>query len=85
MAFFQSKRKAWSSVCWPAVISQCTDPGFFKAQPSQQQEDNVKYPQLQIKGLFQARYLVGMSKDVDVNGFTIPMVPGRIIISCLNT
>lgn len=33
-----------------------------------QEEDNLKYPQLQIKGLFQARYLVGMSKDVDVNG-----------------
>lgn len=31
-------------------------------------EDSVKYPQLQIKGLFQARYLVGTSKDVDVNG-----------------
>ncbi|MBD3906963.1 OprO/OprP family phosphate-selective porin [Chryseobacterium sp. Ch-15] len=31
-------------------------------------EDLVKYPQLQIKGLFQARYLVGTSKDVDVNG-----------------
>jgi hypothetical protein len=35
---------------------------------SSTEEDNVKYPQLQIKGLFQARYLVGMSKDVDVNG-----------------
>ncbi|MEY8759691.1 porin [Chryseobacterium tongliaoense] len=33
-----------------------------------QQTDNVKYPVLQIKGLFQARYLVGMAKDVDVNG-----------------
>ena len=33
-----------------------------------QSEDPVKYPQLQIKGLFQARYLVGTSKDVDVNG-----------------
>jgi len=31
-------------------------------------EDNVKYPVLQIKGLFQARYLVGMKNDVDVNG-----------------
>ena len=35
---------------------------------TESQEDNVKYPILQIKGLFQARYLVGMSKDVDVNG-----------------
>ncbi|WP_228414816.1 porin [Chryseobacterium sp. G0201] len=35
---------------------------------TKQEEDNVKYPQLQIKGLFQARYLVGMNKDVDVNG-----------------
>jgi Phosphate-selective porin O and P len=33
-----------------------------------QQKEEIKYPQLQIKGLFQARYLVGMSKDVDVNG-----------------
>lgn len=33
-----------------------------------QQEEAVKYPQLQFKGLFQARYLVGMAKDVDVNG-----------------
>lgn len=30
--------------------------------------ENLTYPQLQIKGLFQGRYLVGMSKDVDVNG-----------------
>lgn len=28
----------------------------------------IKYPQLQIKGLFQARYMVAMNKDVDVNG-----------------
>lgn len=33
-----------------------------------QSEDPVKYPQIQIKGLFQARYLVGTTKDVDVNG-----------------
>lgn len=32
------------------------------------EQENIKYPQLQVKGLFQARYLVGMSKDVDVNG-----------------
>ncbi|MGC5745953.1 porin [Chryseobacterium sp. NFX27] len=32
------------------------------------EEDHVKYPVLQIKGLFQARYLVGMTEDVDVNG-----------------
>jgi len=31
-------------------------------------EEPVKYPQIQFKGLFQARYLVGMTKDVDVNG-----------------
>ncbi|SFN10464.1 Phosphate-selective porin O and P [Chryseobacterium oleae] len=37
-------------------------------QQNKQEEDNVKYPVLQIKGLFQARYLVGMTKDVDVNG-----------------
>lgn len=34
----------------------------------ERQEEVVKYPQLQFKGLFQARYLVGMNKDVDVNG-----------------
>ncbi len=32
------------------------------------EQENIKYPQLQVKGLFQARYLVGMTKDVDVNG-----------------
>ncbi|MBT2622819.1 porin [Chryseobacterium sp. ISL-6] len=32
------------------------------------EEENVKYPILQIKGLFQARYLLGMTKNVDVNG-----------------
>jgi len=31
-------------------------------------KEDVKYPQLQIKGLFQARYLVGTTEDVDVNG-----------------
>lgn len=33
-----------------------------------QKEENIKYPILQIKGLFQARYLVGVSKGIDVNG-----------------
>lgn len=49
--------------------------GFFASaqtrdslQQNKQEEDNVKYPVLQIKGLFQARYLVDMTKDVDVNG-----------------
>lgn len=37
-------------------------------RPDKQEEDHVKYPVLQIKGLFQARYLVGMAEDVDVNG-----------------
>ena len=32
------------------------------------QEDVIKYPQLQFKGLFQARYLVDLKKDVDING-----------------
>lgn len=35
---------------------------------SKKVEDVIKYPQLQIKGLFQARYIVGMNRDVDVNG-----------------
>jgi hypothetical protein len=28
----------------------------------------VKYPQFQFKGIFQGRYTLGMTKDVDVNG-----------------
>lgn len=32
------------------------------------EKEDLKYPQLQIKGLFQARYLVGTTEDVDVNG-----------------
>ncbi|MCW3159818.1 OprO/OprP family phosphate-selective porin [Chryseobacterium oryctis] len=28
----------------------------------------IKYPQIQFKGLFQSRYTLGMTKDVDVNG-----------------
>lgn len=35
---------------------------------NQDDDDDVKYPQIQFKGLFQARYLVSMTKDVDVNG-----------------
>lgn len=35
---------------------------------NKQEEEHIKYPVLQIKGLFQARYLLGMTKDVDVNG-----------------
>lgn len=31
-------------------------------------EEAVKYPQFQFKGLFQARYLVSLDKDVDTNG-----------------
>jgi len=31
-------------------------------------QDDIKYPVLQVKGLFQARYLVGTTKNVDVNG-----------------
>ncbi|MGV4413816.1 porin [Chryseobacterium sp. T1] len=39
-------------------------PDTIKKNP----KEIVNYPQLQFKGLFQARYLVGMSKDIDVNG-----------------
>ncbi|SIT15484.1 porin [Chryseobacterium gambrini] len=35
---------------------------------SKKNQDDVKYPVLQVKGLFQARYLVGTTKNVDVNG-----------------
>lgn len=47
---------------------------FTKAQISDssrtidQPKESVVYPKLQIKGLFQARYLVGMKDNVDVNG-----------------
>ncbi|MBO6201603.1 MAG: porin, partial [Chryseobacterium sp.] len=47
---------------------------FTKAQVSDssrtidQPKESVVYPKLQIKGLFQARYLVGMKDNVDVNG-----------------
>lgn len=39
-----------------------------KKDSLQQSKGEVTYPKLQIKGLFQARYLVSTTKDVDVNG-----------------
>lgn len=66
MTFFQSKKTnllfCFLLFCFSAH-AQIPD-----SIQTKQEEDNVKYPQLQIKGLFQARYLVGMNKDVDVNG-----------------
>jgi len=69
MAFFSLKKKSLilcMLACWISANAKNQD--SLKTTPPAQEEDNVKYPQLQIKGLFQARYLVGMSKDVDVNG-----------------
>ena len=39
-----------------------------KRDSVQQTKGDVTYPKLQIKGLFQARYLISTTKDVDVNG-----------------
>ncbi|MCS4224482.1 OprO/OprP family phosphate-selective porin [Sphingobacterium sp. BIGb0165] len=39
-----------------------------KRDSVQQTKEEITYPKLQIKGLFQARYLVSTTKDVDVNG-----------------
>ncbi len=39
-----------------------------KADSIQKTADDTTYPKLQVKGLFQARYLVSGKKDVDVNG-----------------
>ncbi len=68
MAFFSLKKRSLI-LCvlmgWFSANAQIQD--SLQTTPKPQEED-VKYPQLQIKGLFQARYLVGMSKDVDVNG-----------------
>ena len=69
MAFFSIKKKSLilcMLACGLSAYAQNQD--SLKTTPSPQEEDNVKYPVLQIKGLFQARYLVGMAKDVDVNG-----------------
>ncbi|WP_104381967.1 porin [Sphingobacterium sp. HMA12] len=39
-----------------------------KKDSVRQNKEDVAYPKLQVKGLFQARYLVSTTKDVDVNG-----------------
>jgi len=67
MTFFSTKKKSLIICALLAVFSvqaQIQD----SLRSNKQEEDNVKYPVLQIKGLFQARYLVGMAKDLDVNG-----------------
>lgn len=69
MAFFSIKKKSLilcMLTCGLSAYAQNQD--SLKTTPPPQEEDHVKYPVLQIKGLFQARYLVGMAKDVDVNG-----------------
>lgn len=66
MTFFSTKKRSLISafmLIFASATAQIPD-----SLQTKQEEDNVKYPQLQIKGLFQARYLVGMTKDVDVNG-----------------
>lgn len=47
-------------VLWGQSIDSISTP-----QPSKPQ---IKYPQVQFKGLFQARYLVGLTENVDLNG-----------------
>jgi hypothetical protein len=60
MAFFSFKKRSLLLCiffCWLSAHAQNQD--SLQTQPPKQEEDNIKYPQLQIKGLFQARYLVG--------------------------
>ncbi|MDP9960284.1 porin [Chryseobacterium lathyri] len=67
MTFFSQKKRSLLLFALLAAFSanaQIQD----SLRPDKQEEDHVKYPALQIKGLFQARYLVGMTEDVDVNG-----------------
>jgi len=68
MILFQSKKR--SLILCALLAGFCASAQIQDSlqQNKQEQEDNVKYPVLQIKGLFQGRYLVGMAKDVDVNG-----------------
>lgn len=66
MTFFSLKKRSLISafmLIFASATAQIPD-----SLQTKQEENNVKYPQLQIKGLFQARYLVGTTKDVDVNG-----------------
>jgi hypothetical protein len=67
MAFFSFKKKSLvlCMLGWLSANAQIQDSLKPTSSTAGRQ---CKYPQLQIKGLFQARYLVGMSKDVDVNG-----------------
>jgi hypothetical protein len=67
MNFFPSKKRSLL-FCFLIFSLSIYGQAADSLQGKQEQEDNVKYPVLQIKGLFQARYLVGMTKDVDVNG-----------------
>ncbi|MCD0478712.1 OprO/OprP family phosphate-selective porin [Chryseobacterium sp. LC2016-29] len=62
--FLTTKKHLLLSFTLFSLVLTAQVPDSIKTQP----EDPVKYPQIQIKGLFQARYLVGTSKDVDVNG-----------------
>lgn len=67
MTLFSTKKR--SLMLCALLAGFCTNAQIQDSlQQNKQEEDHVKYPVLQIKGLFQARYLVGMSKDVDVNG-----------------
>ncbi|AQX06854.1 OprO/OprP family phosphate-selective porin [Elizabethkingia meningoseptica] len=73
-----NKRTYWKFVFIPMLLGAIFSYGQTKDSVSvpvkdslpvkKQEVAEVKYPQFQFKGLFQARYLVGMTKDVDVNG-----------------
>ena len=64
--FLKKTTLLWALIPFFAY-SQSLDSARINLQQSQYQ-DSITYPKFQFKGLFQARYLVGASKDVDVNG-----------------
>ncbi|WP_292010980.1 porin [Chryseobacterium sp.] len=71
MSFFSIKKRSISLLGLLLSFTmkgQILDSLLLGQTKPQEEAAAVKYPQLQIKGLFQARYLLGMSKDVDVNG-----------------
>lgn len=66
MTFFSTKKRT-QLFCF-LVFSLSMSGQVKDSVQNKTEEENVKYPILQIKGLFQARYLLGMTKNVDVNG-----------------
>lgn len=54
--------------CQPTKSQQAAFVQQHGADSAQQAKADLTFPKLQVKGLFQARYLMSMTKDVDVNG-----------------